>query len=249
MLNVLLPICVAVSSALVFFVTSAFTGNRSWYLKEQAKISWLGLCSIGAAFSAIMGSLAAVFLFKWDGAYSIAQTAFVFYAIETTALCAYHAVVASWSDLVFRKVSRSMLVTHMMIQAIVTTAVLIVVPGAGYLIAPLYVSAFICWASGLIPGGGMSDGRMFSLYCLALLPLFQTTLWIPMIGVVVLALIWAVVAKLRAKKAKTVEEAVSILKTMFPVAPLLAPCMLIFVFAWPLSGQIIPFLMTTGVVS
>lgn len=231
---------------MVLFMTSAFF-KRDWFDPKFAKVSWLGLCSIGAVFSIIVGSAASLFIYKWDSSYNTNLTLYTFFILEAVTVCAYHAIVASWSDLIFRKVNRSMLVIHMGLQAVVTIVVCAIIPGAGYLITPTLVGALLCWLSGLIPGGGMSDGRMLSLYCLALLPLFQTSLWMPILAVMVLAIIWAIIVNIAVNKIKTVKLAVAVMKTMFPVAPLLAPCMVVFTILYPLLGQVIPFLVTTGI--
>lgn len=230
--------------SLLLFIVCAFI-RIPWWDTARARLTWFQLCGLGAIVSFIVGTVVGLTVLKFSDWFRPMDYVFQLYVIEAVVMVSYNAVVASWSDLVFRKVSRPMLVSFIIMQLVFTTVLCLVVPDAKWLLVSTIIGGVLCWGSGLIPGSGMSDGRMFCLYCVALLPLFQSTLWIPLVITVVLACVWTFVVYHKTGKTTDVSVAKTLLRTSFPVAPLLGPTMMVFVIAFTATTPL-PFILTTG---
>lgn len=230
--------------SLVLFMVSAFI-RIPWWDESVSRIRWLYLCAVGAVVSFIAGGVVGLTMLNFGDWFRTMDYVYQLYVIEAVVMVAFNAVVASWSDLMFRKVSRPMLVGFIIVQVVCTTVLCLVTPHATWLLVASLVGGFLCWCSGLVPGGGMSDGRMLCLYCVALLPLYQNSLWIPVVATLLLACIWTFIAYQRAGHTDDVSKAKQYLKTSFPVAPLLGPTLLVFML-WFTATTPLPFALTTG---
>lgn len=173
----------------------------SWIHNEpNAWVSshWTGFNLIAMASSAIMGVIT-LFCSPFGQAFTTGGQGYSDFpmsilAVESACMLGFHAVWSTGLDWRFHKIPRWSLVSHILIQLAFTVTCCVLSPGYAWMILSIIMISIICWLSGLLPGSGMSDGRLYVIVAACTVPFLWISTWLPVAIACVAAIINAIVS-------------------------------------------------------